>query len=100
MPPAAAIPPPLSPARPPGSRLTCALGTHCVPLPASPLPADKTLKKVQEGLEVFDEHQEQYDTTEAGNANAREKLESQVGVECATCVFSCTRLAAAAEHMP
>jgi hypothetical protein len=41
--------------------------------------ADKTLKKVQEGLEVFDEHQEQYDTTDPANTNAREKLESQVG---------------------
>ena len=40
---------------------------------------DKTLKKVQEGLEVFDDHQEQYDTTDPGNTNAREKLESQVG---------------------
>lgn len=39
---------------------------------------DKTLKKVQEGLEVFDDHQEQYDTTDPGNTNAREKLESQV----------------------
>ena len=39
---------------------------------------EKTLKKVQEGLEVFDDHQEQYDTTDPANANAREKLESQV----------------------
>jgi hypothetical protein len=41
--------------------------------------AEKTLKKVQEGLEVFDDHQEQYDTTDPSNNNAREKLESQVG---------------------
>lgn len=41
------------------------------------LDAEKTLKKVQEGLEVFDDHQEQYDTTDPANANAREKLESQ-----------------------
>ena len=33
---------------------------------------------MQEGLDVFDDHQEQYDTTDASNANAREKLESQV----------------------
>jgi len=39
---------------------------------------EKTLKKVQEGLEVFDDHQEQYDTTDPANTNAREKLESQV----------------------
>ncbi|KAI3433476.1 hypothetical protein D9Q98_003288 [Chlorella vulgaris] len=39
---------------------------------------DKTLKKVQEGLEVFDDHQEQYDTTDPSNTNAREKLESQL----------------------
>lgn len=34
---------------------------------------------MQEGLEVFDDHQEQYDTTDPANTNAREKLESQVG---------------------
>lgn len=39
---------------------------------------EKTLKKVQEGLEVFDDHQEQYDTTDPANNNAREKLESQL----------------------
>ncbi|KAL4431048.1 hypothetical protein ABPG75_006304 [Micractinium tetrahymenae] len=39
---------------------------------------EKTLKKVQEGLEVFDEHQDQYDTTDPANNNAREKLESQL----------------------
>ncbi|KAI7844515.1 hypothetical protein COHA_001873 [Chlorella ohadii] len=39
---------------------------------------EKTLKKVQEGLEVFDDHQEQYDTTDPANTNAREKLESQL----------------------
>lgn len=55
-------------------------GRSCCPAAALLCcPAEKTLKKVQEGLEIFDDHQEQYDTTDPSNANAREKLESQVG---------------------
>jgi hypothetical protein len=60
--------------RPHRPRHTAHAARRCTP-PA----ADKTLKKVQEGLEVFDDHQEQYDATDGSNANAREKLESQVG---------------------
>lgn len=89
--------------------------TSPVPLPPPPLrcrAAEKTLKKVQEGLEIFDDHQEQYDATDAGNANAREKLESQVRAQRGPARRSCScgcwaasvvggrlRAAAAAAHL-
>lgn len=58
--------------------LASAAGAPVAAAAAGTVAAEKTLKKVQEGLEIFDEHQEQYDTTDPSNTNAREKLESQV----------------------